>query len=200
MPDDLVFADWQDRKSRQVRVWDPLVRAFHWTVVAGVVFNLLVAEGSDAPHRYAGYIVTGAIAVRLVWGLAARGHARLSSFLPSFGMFWEYMRQLLAGREPRYLGHNPAGAAMMAVLVFLLGLCGLTGWMQSLDRFWGVEWVQWTHRATAYTVAALALVHVAAAIREGLRHNENLVWSMVTGCKRPAEGTDIDNAAGPGRG
>lgn len=200
MPDDLVFANWQDRKPRQVLVWDRVVRLFHWTVVAGVVFNLLVAEGSDAPHRYAGYIVSAAVVVRLVWGLAARGHARFSSFLPSFGTLWGYAGQLLARREPRYVGHNPAGAVMMAVLVVLLGLCGLTGWMQSLDRFWGVEWVQWVHRTTAYAIAALAVIHVAAAIREGLRHNENLVWSMVTGWKRRAEGTDIDNAAGPGRG
>lgn len=201
MADNPVFASWQKvRRPATVPVWDSLVRLFHWTVAAGVLFNLFVAVGSDAPHRYAGYVVAYAIAVRIAWGLAASGHARLRSFVPSPATLRQYGTLLFERREPRYVGHNPAGAAMMVLLVLLLGACALTGWMQSLDRFWGLEWVQLAHRITAYTIAGLALVHVAAAIREGLRHNENLVWSMVTGRKRPAQGTDIDNAAGPGRG
>lgn len=200
MAHDIAVEGTRTDGRRQVRVWDPLVRLFHWTVVTGFTVNLLVAEGSEAPHRYLGYLIAAAIAARLVWGFVGSAHARFASFLPTPAALAAYWRQLMARKEPRYLGHNPAGAAMMALLVVLLSLCCLTGWMQSLDRFWGAEWLQLLHRASAYAIAALAAVHVAAALLEGLRHNENLVWSMVTGRKRRAEGTDIDNAARAGRG
>lgn len=194
----------QDRdaapQQAQVHVWDPVVRLFHWTVVAGVAVNLFVAEGSDAPHRYVGYLVAVAVAVRLAWGFIGGPYARFAGFLPTPRALGRYLQQLRARREPRYLGHNPAGAVMMAALVVLLGLCCLTGWMQSLDAFWGAPWLQTLHRVTAYAIEALAALHIGGALAESVRHNENLVWSMVTGRKRRATGTDIDNAAGAGRG
>ena len=48
----------------RVRVWDTLVRLFHWTVAGGVIANLTFLRHSESPHVYLGYIVTAALVVR----------------------------------------------------------------------------------------------------------------------------------------
>jgi cytochrome b len=187
-------------RPRSVAVWDPVVRLFHWLVVAGFVANMFVAEEGKLVHRWIGYAILALILVRLLWGFIGTTYARFSSFVPTPSQIWGYGKALLAGHEPRYIGHNPAAAVMMIVLVLLLGLCGLTGWMQGLDAFWGNEWVQAIHKITAYTILALAGIHAMAAVAESVRHHENLVWSMITGRKRAPVGSDIDHASASGRG
>jgi cytochrome b len=59
-------------------------------------------------------------------------------------------------RAPRYLGHNPVGAAMViALLATLLVIC-ITGVMMTSNAYWGVEWVDKLH-ATASTFALILI-------------------------------------------
>jgi cytochrome b len=157
---------------------------FHWTVVAAVLLNLFVFQPGRTYHRYAGYIVIGAVLIRLVWGFVGTRHARFSEFFPTPTRLVSYLKALVRGREPRHVGHNPAAAVMMLALMGLLLATGLTGWMMTLDAFWGEDWIEELHSGLANAIMVLALVHAAAAIVESLRHRENLVWSMVTGRKR----------------
>ena len=181
-------------RVRGVRVWDPIVRIFHWTVALGVLANLTVLRNHETQHLYVGYVIVAALLVRLAWGSVARGHARFASFVPTPRALLGYTGLLLKGREPRYVGHNPAGAAMMVALMGLVSIIGLTGWMMGTDRFWGVRWVEIVHETSANVLIVAALLHVAGAIVESLRHKENLPLSMVTGYKRAATGSDIDHA------
>lgn len=179
---------------RRVRVWDPVVRIFHWTVAGGVIANLTILRHAENPHIYVGYAVIAALIVRLVWGLVARGHARFASFVPGPRRLVGYLAAMLAKREPRYLGHNPAGAAMIVLLLMLLATVGTSGWMMGLDAFWGVGWVENLHEIAANILIGAVALHVIGAIVESVRHRENLPLAMITGYKRAAEGTDIDNA------
>ncbi len=170
--------------TTSVIVWDPIVRPFHWSVVLGCVLNLFVLDPSGAAHRYIGYGVAVALLVRLVWGFVGTRYARFSDFTPSRRALVEYTRDLRHGRERRFLGHNPAGAVMMLVLMALLAAVSATGWMLGLDVFWGNETLFQVHQTIANSILVLALLHAGAAVIESWRHNENLIWSMVTGRKR----------------
>jgi len=181
-------------------VWDPLVRAFHWTVAAGVIANLTFLREAKSTHINVGYVVLAALAVRLVWGVIAHGHARFASFVPGPSRFLAYVGAMLGRREPRYLGHNPAGAAMIVLLLILLAVIGTSGWMMGLDAFWGVAWVEELHETAANVLIGAVALHVIGAIAESLRHHENLPLAMITGYKRAGSGTDIDNAPASGRG
>jgi len=176
-----------------VRVWDPLVRLFHWTVVTGCVLNLIFEEGNRV-HRTIGYVVAGAVAVRMVWGLVGPGHARFANFIPRPATLINYIKHLLAGSEPRFVGHNPAGSVMIVALLCALIGVSVTGWMMGLDRFFGNEAVEEIHETFAMAILGLASVHVAAAVFESVRHRENLIKAMFTGRKRKATGTDVDHA------
>jgi cytochrome b len=178
-----------------VRVWDPLVRVFHWTLAFGCIANLTVLREAENLHRYVGYGVTAALAVRLVWGVVGPGHARFGDFVPGPRRLLGYCQALIRGREPRYLGHNPAAAVMILALIVVAGLCGVTGWMMGLDAFWGDKRLEGVHETAANLILIMALVHVGAAIIESRRHRENLILSMITGRKRAPKGTDVCHAS-----
>lgn len=178
----------------KVRVWDPIVRIFHWTVAGGVLANLTFLRHQDDWHLYVGYVVVAALTSRIVWGLWARSHARFASFVPTPRKLLWYFRAMLGRNEPRYLGHNPAGAAMIVILMLLLMTVGVTGWMMGLDAFWGIGWVEESHELSANSLIGAVALHIAGAVFESIRHRENLPLAMITGYKRAAEGMDIDNA------
>lgn len=167
-----------------VRVWDPVVRLFHWTVVACCLLDGFVFDDGKSIHRVIGWIAMGALAVRLVWGFVGSRHARFSDFVPGPRRLAAYLRAFAHGREPRHIGHNPAAAVMILALMTLLAATGLTGWMLTLDAFFGETWLEVLHEAIVTTIFLLVGVHVAAAIWESLRHRENLILSMITGTKK----------------
>jgi len=175
-----------------IKVWDPVVRIFHWTVVAGCIANLFIVEDGELAHLVIGYAVAAALTVRVVWGFIGTRYARFSDFVPGPQALMDYVTLALQGREPRHVGHNPAAAVMMLVLMALLAAVSVTGWMATLDMFWGVEWVEELHEGTAEAILWLALVHAGAAIYESMRHRENLVWAMVTGWKQAGQGSSRD--------
>ena len=72
------------------------------------------------------------LAVRIVWGFVGTRYARFNDFVPGPRRLREYLALLARGREPRQLGHNPAAAVMMLVLMALLAAVSVTGWMMRL--------------------------------------------------------------------
>ena len=105
-------------KPARVRVWDRFVRTFHWSLVASFATAYFYTEHIGWVHKGAGYLALALIAARCVWGFTAPSpHARFASFVPTPSRLWNYLRQLLQGREPRHLGHNPAGAVMILYLL-----------------------------------------------------------------------------------
>lgn len=183
-----------EQSAATIPVWDPLVRLVHWTLVTGVVLNLWVFEPGKSAHQVTGYVIVAALLVRLAWGIVGTRHARFADFFPTPRRVANHVRQLLAGEDRRRLGHSPLGALMMLTLMGLLLGLGLTGWMMGLDAFWGEEWLEEVHELLANAVLGLAILHIAAAVIESLRHAENLPWAMVTGRKRAQDGSDADSA------
>jgi len=164
----------------QTMVWDPLVRITHWSLAALVVVELFNEAGANPWHRYLGYAAAALIALRLGWGLAGSGYARLSTMAASVRETTTYLKRF----EPAsYAGHNPLGALMAFALWGLALLVALTGWMLGLDPFWGEEWLQDLHAGLAYALAALAGVHVCGVLVTSRARDENLVKAMITGNK-----------------
>lgn len=170
--------------SEQVRVWDIAVRVFHWSLVGAFAAAFLTADEWDRVHELAGYTALGLVTFRIVWGFVGTRHARFAAFVKGPGAVIAYLRDLLAGREKRHLGHNPAGAAM--ILVLLAGIIGLgvTGYMLTLEAYWSAQWVEDLHEAIANTMLVLVALHVAGVVLTGWRHGENLVAAMISGRKR----------------
>ena len=173
-----------------VKVWDPLVRVFHWGLVLSFAVAWLSADDGRALHQWAGYAAGGLIALRLVWGLLGTRYARFRQFVRSPSAILRYLGDIVTGRESRYVGHNPAGGAMIIALLVTLGAVATTGWMMTTNQFYGYEWVEDVHEVLANALLWLVGLHIAGVVLASLRHRENLVLAMVTGSKRAPEADD----------
>ncbi len=179
------------RAMASVRVWDPFVRLFHWSLAASIALAWLTSTSRDTIHNDFGYAAASLVAVRLLWGLFGPRYARFTHFCRHPLQVLGYLRDIVAGREARHIGHNPAGGAMVVVLLTMISVTAFTGWMMTTDAYFGVDWVQIVHKLSADTVIALVVVHVAGVVLASLRHRENLVKAMVTGHKRPPDEGDV---------
>lgn len=184
--------------TNRVKVWDPLVRIFHWSLVAAFAVAYVTEDEALAVHVAAGYTVLGLVLFRLLWGLVGTRHARFTDFVHRPSAVIRYMKELLLLRPPRYLGHNPAGGLMIVALLasllatVLTGLAAygaeeaagpLAGFMAGLGAYWGGA-AEEVHELFADFTVLLAVFHVSGVVLDSLLHRENLVRSMFTGYKR----------------
>ena len=167
-----------------VPVWDIAVRIFHWALVAAFLTAWISAEEWDSVHEIAGYVVAGLVAFRVVWGIVGSRHARFADFVRSPATVLRFLRDTMTFRAPRYLGHNPAGGAMVVALLVALAAITGSGIMMTTDAFWGVRWVREVHEIAVNFTPLLLVLHVLGVLLASIEHRENLVAAMFTGRKR----------------
>ena len=182
----------------EVKVWDPLVRVFHWTLVIAFFTAYFTEAGLLQVHTLAGYTVLGLIAVRFVWGLVGTRYARFSNFVFRPGTVVAYLKDVVALRARRYMGHNPAGGAMVVLLLVSLLITTFSGmaiyaaehqagplaaWLGQASHG-SKEFFEGLHEFFANFTLFLVGVHVAGVIAESLLHRESLVRAMFTGRKQ----------------
>ncbi len=188
----------QPREERTIPVWDRFVRVFHWTTVTLFAIVFLTAH-IQWIHQPLAYVILVLALARIVWGFIGSRHARFRDFVRHPRTVRAYLGDLRHGRARRYLGHNPAGGAMVvAILVMLLVVIG-SGWLSETNRFYGVPWVDHLHHISAHLLLLMIFVHVAGVIVSSVLHRENLVRAMITG-RKPVESAGHRASAGPGVG
>ena len=174
----------RSERPDMVKVWDPIVRLFHWALVGLFAFSFLTGDEWKDAHVVSGYLIGGLVAIRLVWGLIGSEHARFTSFLYRPSTIARFIRDSVYMRAKRFIGHNPAGGAMVIALLLMISGIVTTGYLMTTDAFWGVEWVEDMHTVLVYATLGLILLHVTGVVLASLEHRENLVRAMLTGRKR----------------
>jgi len=170
-----------------VRVWDPLVRVFHWSLVATFAIAWLSGGENETVHTIAGYAIAGLIAFRVAWGIVGTRRARFADFIYRPTTVLAFLRDSIGLRARRYIGHNPAGGVMVVLLLLSLAAATATGIMMTTDAFWGIEWVRHAHSAAVDLTLLLIAAHLAGVAIASFEHRENLVKAMFTGRKRAEE-------------
>ena len=167
-----------------VKVWDPFVRLFHWALVGFFAFSFLTGDEWKDAHIVSGYVIGALVTFRVLWGLIGSEHARFVNFIYSPVTVLRFIAESAALKAKRYLGHNPAGGAMVIALLLMISGIVITGYMMTTDAYWGIEWVEDTHKVLVYSTLGLILLHIAGVVLASLEHRENLVRAMITGKKR----------------
>lgn len=195
-----------------IKVWDPLLRLFHWSLAASIAIAFVTSENGDALHEWVGYGALGLIGFRLIWGLIGPRYARFAQFVAGPQRVLTYTRDMIKLREKRYIGHNPLGAMMVVAILATTAATGVTGWLMTAPG--GVAMLPgapalvapafadaargggyWTsptgavkdiHEAFANLLLVLIFLHVAGVIYASRRHREKLVLAMLTGQKPAA--------------
>ncbi len=173
---------------QETLVWDAPVRVAHWALALSVAGAWLTAEaeGWRLLHITLGYTAGALVLLRLLWGVVGTRHARFVDFVRGPHAVLAYLQRLAAGRAPRYLGHNPAGAVVIVLLLGLGLLVPLSGWAMLNDL--GAEALEELHELLAQAMLLLVGVHVAGVLLASWRHRDKLVAAMVTGRKRAEPG------------
>lgn len=192
-----------------VRVWDPIIRIGHWLIVGGFFIAYVLEEDNLVVHVWAGYVVGAVVLIRLLWGFVGPENARFSSFLYKPRQILNYLMDLPRRRSRRYLGHSPAGGAMILVLILGLSTITASGLMvyayeenagpmsvfidsdQAADSSPGhqqfeesEEFWEELHELAANLTLALVLFHVLGVFLASRIHGENLILAMFNGKKK----------------
>jgi cytochrome b len=166
-----------------VRVWDPFVRVFHWSLVGLFVLAYATGDEFERVHIAGGYAIAVLLALRVVWGFLGPTHARFADFVRSPAEVFAYLQDVVHNKPRRYLGHNPAGGAMIVVMILMLAATSVTGYMMTTDAYWGAKWVEEFHEGLANVTVGVVLLHVIGVLAASFQHRENLVKAMITGRK-----------------
>ena len=165
--------------TQRIPVWDPFIRAFHWSLVLAYFGAWLTAEELGWLHEQLGYFILASLGLRLAWGLIGTEHARFINFLRGPNTTVEYLKSLADGRAKHYVGHNPAGGWMVILLITTLLATIVTGvLMGGHEDLW-----EELHEGLASLSLLLIVVHILGVIAASLLHSENLIQAMLTGCK-----------------
>ncbi len=113
--------------KREVKVWDPLVRIFHWSLIIFFFIGYFTGEEESDLHIIAGYTVLGLITFRVLWGLIGPKYARFSNFIYSPSTVMQYAKDMLNGHAKPYVGHNPLGGMMIIALLVSLFAVSYSG-------------------------------------------------------------------------
>lgn len=196
----------------KIFVWDLPLRLFHWLLVLLVVVSWVsVSIGGNAMqiHMLSGYAVLALVLFRILWGFFGTRHARFAAFLRSPGAAFAYLRSLRGADAKPHLGHNPAGAwsvvLMLAVLLVQAGTglfsnddIATSGPLAKLVSKAMSNRITGFHHLNVKLLYALIGLHVSAVAYYYFHKRENLVKPMFTGYKE-ADAGDGETAPGGGR-
>lgn len=199
-------------KNTFLPVWDCATRLFHWTLVASIIGLYLTGDigGFDihAPslglfitnmdiHLAFGTLVLVLLVFRLFWGISGSSSAQFKNFVQGPRAVSTYVRAILAGETPRFVGHNPAGALMVLALIGCLSLQAASGLFTNDDLFFEGPLFNYVSKDTSDTLTGLhhslfdilsllVVVHISAALFYRIR-GEDLITPMITGNKPTAD-------------
>jgi cytochrome b len=159
-------------------------------------------------HQWNGLAILVVIVFRLLWSVVGGSTARFSTFLRGPSAMMAYASSLLRGRPQHFLGHNPLGGWVVAVLLAIIAVEAVTGLfttddiivygpMTAVVREKTVATASALHQKIYPVLLVLIGLHVLANILYSLFGKDNLILAMITG--RKPESAFIDRApATPG--
>jgi cytochrome b len=155
-----------EHTDRTLDVWDRVVRVGHWVLVGGFAIAYLTEGEPEWLHTWAGYAVAATVALRVVWGFVGPQRARFSDFVTGPGRAFAYLKGLLQGTAPRYVGHSPAGGLMAIALLAALAGTTWTGMILYAQEENAGPLAPWYGGQTA-AIEAPALIASARADEDG---------------------------------
>jgi cytochrome b len=156
-------------------------------------------------HTWLGYLAAGLVILRIVWGFIGPENAQFINFVRGPRLVLEYVAGLVRFSSRRYLGHSPAGGAMIVALLVMISATIVTGMANlAADRGEGplagaiskVErpiipgqrrprlLMKRVHQTVANITLVLVVLHALGVALGSFAHRENLVRAMITGRKR----------------
>ena len=118
----------------KVRAWDLPTRLFHWLLAALVLlawaswrYGEALGDLTLKIHRWNGQAILVLVVWRVLWGFVGSSTSRFSAWLWWPWTAIAYAFQILRGRTPLYLSHNPLGSYMILALLAAVAVQAVSG-------------------------------------------------------------------------
>ncbi|KAA3630712.1 MAG: cytochrome b/b6 domain-containing protein [Proteobacteria bacterium] len=179
-----------------VRIWSPWLRACHWAIAVGVLFQVASSWGMtrDAVdpafwrdwHVIVGQLMTLALAARAVlmffpgtcsWRELAPRRSELAAITQMIKFYLTFTRFPL----PAWFAHNPFWKPLYLAVLVLLALSALSGLLFHSPYPLAGRSAPALHAAVATPIAAFALFHVVAVFLHDLKGRGAFVSAMIGG-------------------
>jgi cytochrome b len=180
--------------TQKIKVWDSIVRLFHWSLVITYSVSFFTQEEDYDLHLIAGYTVLGLVIARIFWGFAGTRYARFSNFVKSPVTVTRHIFSVLQNKSDRYIGHNPAGGMMILALIIVLLVITISG--VALDAaenragplgtttlFYYTDTIAEIHNIATNISLGLVALHLAGIFYGVVVLKEKLISAMITGKK-----------------
>ncbi|MFT2112027.1 cytochrome b/b6 domain-containing protein [Marinomonas sp. 2405UD68-3] len=198
---------------KRVLVWDWPIRVFHWLMV--VLFLGMIITGKSEEdylelHIDLGYVFSGVLVARIIYGFLGSYHGQFKQGLSSFKKIRLYtmvvFKSLKAHKNDdqrtKRLGHNPLGWVMVFALITLLSMQLISGLFFTDDIFWYgpfydyasddvLELLAQLHRILPDVLIALVILHISAVLLHEVRFKEKLIIAMIHGHKPIGVTSDV---------
>lgn len=145
-------------------------------------------------HVWSGLVICVLLIFRLIWGVCGGRQSRFTSFVRGPATVTRYVKGLIKGSSPRYIGHNPLGGWSILAMLFSLCVQVATGLFANDDIATEGPLYKWVSKATSdrlsgihalnqKLIVALVSVHVLAVLYYLFFKRDNLIMPMITGAK-----------------
>ncbi len=188
-------------KMIEIYVWNYFIRIFHWLLFALCVVMYFTSKYGDITlHTAFGYILTILLIIRIIYGfLSSNKYAKFKNFILSPKYIFQYLAIIATNniKKHRYTGHNPAGGAMIVLLITTLIISIITGIITlaviEFERPLAVLLLNMSnvcsylfrdfHRLIFDILLILIILHIAGVLIASWQRQENLIKAMITGKK-----------------
>lgn len=130
--------------------FDAPTKLTHWALALCVLLNLFFIEGGKI-HDYVGYFAAGLVIFRGAWYFKLGPVAR----------------------------HNILAKTTYILIWSIVLALGATGWMMSLDRFWGDQWLEDLHTNLSVAIQVLIALHLSGVILDSIRFRRGTWKAML---------------------
>ena len=191
-------------KKEKKKIWSIYTRVFHIMLITSVVtsYILIDKENQLTYHVLAGYVVALLITYRIIWGflrVKCSQHDDLLKKIPQIPM---YFKNYFNKDKVPYMGHNPASALYVLIIMNLLILVTVSGsLLYGIQENSGIfaflnqnysDWMLFTEsfHKTITTILLIFIISLITGVVLNLLFNgSDVILGMINGKRR---GTDFD--------
>ena len=155
-------------------IWDLPTRILHWAMALPIALNYFL-DGGKKPHRYVGYVTVSVLVLRMIWGFISKGHANFRNF--------PMAPHNLLKKDVDYPGHNPIASYVYFCIWILVLALGISGFMTTLDAYWGEEWLEEQHETFGNILLGFIGLHFGGLVMDSMKFKRKTWKGMITGTR-----------------
>lgn len=174
----------------RIMVWDLPIRAFHWLFAicySAATTIALFADQNDSLfpyHAIFGLVVGFMLLLRIVYGFIGTKYARFDNFLFKPRTLLDYLLNVLLGKPPKFVGHNPGSAYAIYAMFILISATVISGIILSEVKDSNSS----LHELLVDFMLSILVLHVLGVLVHSFQHKENIIAVMIHGYRQ----TDSD--------